>query len=336
MNRRRQAAFLTGNIGGNTTNIPNVTNNQPGQSSLSSATQDYGRYPETYAGGINGSMYVGYPDYKNQNVLFHNNVADNVMDEQVFENRIFIDSSLRDYSKNNYKNPFEFEVKFNGTQPKTEMINVIVGDEIYSYVSYLSGDFSVVFDRSFENLKATIINSLFLPHAIDYKTMPDGSYEHIGKGLDRKHFRYILLKVKELKNDRSFSNNPAFDAETFIMKLDDDTCFNHHRWIAMSKNVSYPNSSLKNIDKLTVSICDDRGKVLFPTLDGKKHDFFGEYRNLIDQIIVLQKKGKVNEIELLKPKLNSLKHITSCLSPELHITLCILESQISTLPNFGQ
>lgn len=342
MNRRRQAAFLTGKSGGNTTDIPNVTDNQPGVYNLNQSINQnindmyVGKYPETYSGGINGSMYIDYPNYKNQNVLFHNNVGDNVMDEQIFENRLFIDSSIRDYSKNKYKNPFEFEVKFNGKNPKTETINVIVDDNNYSYVTYLTGDFTIVFDRSFENLKSTIINSLFLPHAIDYKTMPDGSYEHSGKGLDRKHFRYILLKVKELKNDRSFSNNPAFDAETFIMKLDDDTCFNHHRWIAMSKNVSYPNSMPKNIDKLTISICDDRGNVLYPTLDGKKHDFFGEYRNLIDKIIILQKQGNISEIEKLKPKLESLKHITSCLSPELHITLCILEPQISTQPNFGQ
>jgi hypothetical protein len=98
--------------------------------------------------------------------------------------------------------------------------------------------------------------------------------------------------------------------------------------------VSYPDSRLRVIDRLTVEICNDKGERLCPKLDGKPHDFFAEYRRLIDKVICLQYKGKHKEIEILKPKLDSLKTITSCLSPELHVTLCTIDTQIQTMPQY--
>ena len=324
MNIRNNKAYLTGQNGSYTTDTVKA------QSEFTN--NNMGNYNTSFLGGMDGSVHLGHIDYLNPNNTLHNNIAERVLGEQVFENRLFIDSSLRDYSK--YPDPFRFIVKFNGVLPKTESINTEIDGECYSYTKYIEGDTTVVMDRVFKNIKAVIINTLFLPFVMDFKTTENGKYEPSENNLKRIHYKYIVLKINELCNGRSFSNNQSLGLESFIMRLDNDSCVNFNRWVPIAKHVAYPDSRLKVIDRLTVEICNDKGERLCPKLDGKSHDFFAEYRKLIDKVIILHQKGKQKEIEKLQPKLDSLKCITSYLSPELHITFCTIDTQIQTLPQF--
>jgi hypothetical protein len=338
MNRSRQKAFLTGANGSYS------TDNVRGSSELAdmngfngSIDSGYvGNYNNAYKGGMNGSVFLGNPDYSNQGDLLHNNVAERVLLEQLLDNKLFIDTSIRDFSKS--VEPFRFVVKFNGTEAKTEDIYVIINGETFSYPKYISGDTDVVMDRVFKNIKIVAIDTLILPNYIAYKTNDDGSYEKDGRQLAKTNHKYLILKIAELSNNRCFSNNKAFGKESFIMKMDDEVCHHNHRWIpASSSSIVYPDSRLQVINRLTVEICDDKGVRLCPTLDGKNHDFFGEYRKLIDRIEILQKentKKSRQEIDELLPKMISLRDITQHLAPELHMTLGILEPQVNTLPQY--
>ncbi|VBB17979.1 hypothetical protein YASMINEVIRUS_442 [Yasminevirus sp. GU-2018] len=337
MNRSRQRQFLTGANGGYSTDIVTGQSELQNTNGFNGSTDSayVGTYNTSYQGGIDGSVHLGPIDYTNPRNTIHNNIGDRVLAEQVFDNRLFIDSEFRDYSK--HPDPFKFVIKFGGVDPQTESVQVEVDGNDYSYTKYLSGDTTVVMDRTFKNIKAVVVNTLILPYAIEFKTKENGAYEKSGRKLEKMFYKYIILKINELCNGRSFSNNKAFGQESFIMKIDDETCSNHHRWIPVSNHVSYPDSRLRVIDRLTVEICNDKGERLCPKLDGKPHDFFGEYRKLIDKILLLQKKGgKTSEEEIVKltPKLESLKHIVSCLSPELHVTFCSLDPQIQTLPQY--
>lgn len=334
MIRNRRDAYMTGMNG------EYKTDNVKGQSELNnmngfngSYESGYvGDYRKSYSGGMDGSTHLGHMDYRNPKNTIHDNIGDNVLGEQIFDNKLYIDSSIRDYSR--HPDPFRFVVKFNGIEPRTEMKTVNINGEIYSYDKYLEGDTTVIMDRVFNNINAVIMDALFLPHAIEFKTMQDGSYERSGRHLERMYYKYIVLKIHELCNGRNFSNNKSLGQESFIMKLDDETCINYHRWVPISKHVAYPESRLRTIDRLTIEICNDKGQRLCPKLDDKPHDFFAEYRQLIDKIQDLQKKNDVKTIESLIPKLDSLKHIVNCISPELHITFCSLNAQIQTLPQY--
>lgn len=327
MNRARQQAYLTGMNGSYSTDVT-------GQSEFHNTNNSntYSSYADSYRGGINGSVVLGQPDYLNPKNLLHNNVGDRVLAEQVFENRVFIDSVFRDHSK--YPDPFKFVVKFNGTDPRIENVYVEIDGETYSYPKYIDGDSTVVFDRIFKNIKAVIINTLFMPFCIEFKTNEDGSYDKAGMKLEKLYYKYIVLKINELCNGRSFSNNKLIGQESFIMRIDDEVCKNHHRWVPISSHISYPDSKLRLLDRLSIEVCTDKGERLCPKLDGNPHDFYAEYRTLIDKIKILQRQKCYNEIEKLKPKLDSLKLITSFLSPELHLTFCTLDTQIQTLPQY--
>ena len=338
MNISRQKAYLTGQNGFYSTDTVRGTSELADTNGFNGSIDSgyVGNYQQSYRGGMTGNTFIGLPDYRNPGDILHNNVAERVLLEQVLDNKLFIDTAIRDFSKSH--EPFRFIVKFNGTEAITEDVHVEVDGETYSYTKYLSGDTDVVMDRIFKNIKIVTINNLILPNHIAYKTNDDGSYEPIGGKLAKSKYKYLILKIAELSNERCFSNNKAFGKESFIMKMDDEVCHYNHRWIpAANMNIVYPDSKLMIINRLTVEICDDKGVKLHPTLDGQKHDFFREYRKLIDKIDDLKTEGSkrsLREIQELIPKLMSLKEITHHLAPELHITFGTLDPQVNTIPQY--
>lgn len=273
---------------------------------------------------------LSQPNYKNQNNNIHNNIGSNVLLEQIYDNKIFIDTKFKDHTK--HDNPYKFIVKFNGIDPKTEMVKTIVNNNSYEYQKYIDGDTTIVIDRVFKNVKSITIDTLFMPPIIDYVTQDDGSYKSISNAILQKRYKYLILKIHELHNDKSYSNNKSFGRESFVMKIDDDSCFSHHRWTPISKQICYPLSQLNNINKLTIEICDNYGNTIVPTLDNKPYDFFKEYKKIIDNFV--NNRYTPIEIVSIEPKLNSLKEIIISLYPELHMTISTLESQINTSPQF--
>jgi hypothetical protein len=287
MNYSQQKAYLTGANGKYTTDtvkgISELADTNGFNGSMSSGY--VGTYNMAYRGGMMGHMLMGKPDYTNKDDILHNNVGENILLEQIIDNKLFIDTSIRDYSKSS--NPFKFVVKFNGIEAKTTDIGILIdGTDSYTYKKYIKGDTDVVMDRVFKNIKMVQINNLIMPNYIDYTSNSDGSYSKVGGGtLAKSKYKYLILKISELSNNRCFSNNKAFGKECFFMKMDDEICCFNHRWIPSGNATTvYPDSNLQTINRLTIEICDDKGNVLNTTLDGEKYDFFKEYNELLDTI----------------------------------------------------
>ncbi len=361
MNRSRQFAYMTGLNGGQGIDKVKGIDELGDSNGFNDGTTSSGKnhpnvtyinglnnnYRDAFQGGMYGTMYMGNPDYVNPMNNLHNNIGDRVMLEQTFDNKIFIDTTFKDYSK--HPEPFKFIVKFNSTDPTTKIVSINIDDCTYSYSKYIDGETEIVFDRIFKNVKYVNVNAMILPNCIDYKTLNDGSYAPCGKKLANAAYKYLILKIDELKNGRCFSNNQSLGKEFFIMKKDDDASHNNQIWIPIYKNIGFFDSQLKFVDRLTVEICDDKGKRLCTTLDGKNYDFFADYRKIIDMInhlkhlntnqttnhttatIQCQRDEQINK---LIPKLKSLKIITDYLAPELHLTFNTLEPQIDTKPQF--
>jgi hypothetical protein len=342
MNIVRQKAYLTGLNGSYTTDTvkgmsSELSNINGFNGSMdNSYIGDY-NYNDAYRGGMTGTVLLGQPNYNNPNNVLHNNIGEKVLAEQTFDNKIFIDTSLKDYSK--HPEPFKFVVKFTGTEAEIDTISVQISDEKYCYPKYLKGDTDIIINgsKSFRNIQCVTINALILPIHVDYKTNDDGSYQIAGTCLAKAMIKYIVLKINELTNGRCYSNNKNIGPESFIMKMDYDMCVFNQLWIPVYDTICYPQSQLKTIDKLSVEICDDKGDRICPKLDGKPYDFFAEYRKLIDKMKELQKMNtseSKKKIEILKPKLKSLRDIVAYLPPELHLTFNTYEPQIDTKPQF--
>lgn len=320
MNITQQRSYRTGHTG----TYP--TDTIIGQNELYDKTGilDKTTYVGSYNKPDNTVTLLQQPDYKNPNNMIHNNIGHNVLLEQLFHNVLFIDSEYMDHSK--HTNPFNFTIKFNGIEPETEYKQVVINGDTFCYTKYINGDTDVVIDRIFKNIKSVIINELFMPTFIEYITK-DNTYVPKENKLNKFHTKYIVLKINELNSERFFTNNKKLGNNSFIMEYD-EICGNHNSWVPVVGVITYPDSNLKLIDRLTVKICDDKGNVLIPQLDGVPYDFFKEYRTLIDN--VKTRTATCAEIE----KLKILKDITSYLTPELHITFCTVDPQINTLPQF--
>jgi hypothetical protein len=240
---------------------------------------DYGKYNT-----VPDPVILGLPDYTNKKNTLHNNINENVLLESIFQNKIFIDTTLKDYSLE--PDLFKFSVNFSSGNISLTDINIMIeGCEKFSYKKSINGNANIYIEKNFRNVKNVSIDALIMPSYIEFITNKDGLYEPVHK--TKISYKYIVLKIKELNNGRCYSNNKNLGSESFIMRLDDDLCKNNNIWVPLSCNIFYPDSQLKNIDKLTVEICDNNGNLLVTKLDGKPYDFFKEYRNLIDNITYL-------------------------------------------------
>lgn len=326
MNRTHQKSYFTGMNGNYSTNqvsgITKLTNTQESD------------YNEVY--NEQKSVLLGKPNYANPNNTLHNNLNETIMKEQLFYNKILINSEYRDYSK--HPDPFSFIVKFNGTEAVIENVEININGNIYSYPKYISGDTQIVLPTNFKNIKNVQLNATVIPSYIEYTTQDDGSYK-VNDIKTSAINKYVIVKIKELENYRNYTNNKNLGKESFVMVVDSLLGIDGEIWIPVYNSVGYFDSRLRNIDRLTIEICDYKGNKLCTKLDGKKHDFNAEYRKILNDIIAIRKYHEEKEAELmiqsLIPRLDSLVKITNYISPDVHLIFVSSEPQIDTLTNFN-
>lgn len=75
--------------------------------------------------------------------------------------------------------------------------------------------------------------------------------------IDRNKF--LILKVKELKNNRLYSTNTATADNTFILHVDRSLGNFHNIWITRYGTCTYPNSLLFNLDRLSIEFYNNKG-----------------------------------------------------------------------------
>lgn len=74
--------------------------------------------------------------------------------------------------------------------------------------------------------------------------------------------KFLILKVKELKNNRTYSTNTATSDNTFILHVDRSIGNFHNIWITRYGICSFPTSSLFNLERLSIEFCNNKGQKL--------------------------------------------------------------------------
>ena len=259
--------------------------------------------------GLTGYTLLNEDKHINKGNLFHNNVSKDLLKEQKFGFRFFVDSTYRNTFK--YPDPFQFKIKLNGIEPlknetKLELSKDIIlknpnlygCDRNFSYFDYENGDHEIIVNtsRQLKNVLSFSLNTIIMPKFINYISCDDGTIKPIGKKL-AETYKYIILNIKEINTDTKYSNTGKIRNDTFILKYDDDYGYDSTYWEAIENNVCFFESNKQNIDNLTFDFRTDKGRPLCLTLDGEKFDFMDEYRKTIDNAISLKDK-----VKCLKPK----------------------------------
>ncbi|AYV84247.1 MAG: hypothetical protein Hyperionvirus20_25 [Hyperionvirus sp.] len=74
------------------------------------------------------------------------------------------------------------------------------------------------------------------------------------------HNKFLILRIKELKNNRIYSTNTGSSDNSFILLVDKLIGNCQTVWISRNGGITFPSSLLQNIERLTIEFCDHRGE----------------------------------------------------------------------------
>ena len=186
-------------------------------------------------------------DFKNQNNFLHNNVGDSVFSEYVTEYTIHMDSADRDISL--YGNPFKFTVHFNDTtQPNIS--------RRFKNVKYIRLE-NIILPKIYKISPSTDIAGTF-PDASGNVFSSDSTYTLTNE-------KYLLLKIKELANDRVFSTGNIVKSDTIKIYFDVSLNSYYNSWTTNQNSFVFSNGNLGNIKRLTFELYDSDGTQLLMT-----------------------------------------------------------------------
>lgn len=192
-------------------------------------------------------------DTTNYGNMIHNNVHNNILSEIVTEYTIHIDGNDRDTDK--YPNPYSFSVSLGGPAPR------------YEGSTLISGVANPRIDAHFKNVKYIKLKYILLPRNIKYDINNVGDDQQYSVSTENPtilaNYRYLLLKVKEITNDKLYSTNDTIKNECFILYRDSnyDDALND-LWFATQPVKIYYDNGLKSLSRLTIQILTPAGNEL--------------------------------------------------------------------------
>jgi hypothetical protein len=194
-------------------------------------------------------------DYQNHNELIHNNIEPDVVNEVLNEYIIHIDGADRD--RTIYPNPFRYTVTLGGTGA-TQSDGQIVG-----------GNPNPRIERNYRNIKQLKIKYVILPKyfRFNYEVADDyATYTPTVDGTFLRNFRYLILRIKELDTDKINSTNSACRPNTFVLyknNIYSQTDAYSDVWVPTQPIITYADTNLKNLNKLSIDIIDPSGNQIF-------------------------------------------------------------------------
>jgi len=242
-------------------------------------------------------------NYENSHQVIHNNMESNLLNENYIDYTIHVDSTDRNITV--FPSPYNFVLNFGGSGPSRNKFYNSSGT--LQKVDF-NGAPDPIIDRKFRNVKTVILDKIFFPKYIGFERLgTPPNYDYSGNHTLASRYRYVIVRIKELDNNRMYSTNNYVRDDSFVM-YNDKTLGEADVgiWIASPYKRTYLKSALKNIDKFTIEIVDPQGNPIIPT-----------WQN-----------GATNEpipqSELSNDKYNF----------QIHFIFSVLENELNTKPNY--
>jgi len=249
-------------------------------------------------------------DTKNYGNMIHNNVNQNVLSEIITEYTLHIDGKDRDTSV--YPNPFSFSVSLGGMATRIENGQTI------------SGVPNPRIDANFKNVKYVKLKYILLPRNINFDLEEDLSGNKIYTVASSKpeilsHYRYLLLKIKEISNDKLYSTNDVLKNECFVLYRDSryPEAVND-LWFATQPVKIYYDNGLKNLSKITFEILTPSGVPL----------------RLLNGIDLISYDEINNDLSTESPSSNFFSEFNDESQINLELELGVCENQINSEKNY--
>jgi hypothetical protein len=225
------------------------------------------------------SPMIERPDFNNKNNVVHNNMNENLLNEQIIEYQVHIDS--KDRSVETFNSPYKFTVTFGGAGRKVQRKKVRTktpdGKDVVEYIEeYVSnGTPGPIINRQFKNVKYIKLDYLILPKNLNITKDASGNYiNSTNSTLNLARYKYLIVKIKELSSSRILSTNTTIGDDSFLI-YPDKWLGDNVLWITSYGSRIYNNSLLGNLSRLTFVILTPNGEELTPIdlTTGKEIDF---------------------------------------------------------------
>jgi hypothetical protein len=190
--------------------------------------------------------------FKNQNNVLHNNLHENLLKDHLKEHYINIDSKDRDAKLN--ANPFSYTVHFGIPSSSYHY------DKKTNKKTYYVNQSKPVIRSELKNVKMIKINSLIMPlYTTIIKNSVTSEYTVDKQDCLTKH-RYLLMRIREFSSDDVLGTNEFLDT-CFIISVF-DTVKDYYICYLPHPLKIFPNSSLRNINKITIDFFTPEGEPL--------------------------------------------------------------------------
>ena len=208
--------------------------------------------------------------FMNDNTLLHNNLNTNLLDEEIREYSVMIDSKDRNYQI--YPDPFNYEVKFHPL-PKSKSRH---NGKIHTFEEP-----APIINDNFTNVRYIKLQEIILPHYHKIRKVQDYDEENdeiqsswkVNPAQQLNNNMYIVLSLgREYANENYKSTNDVL-ADGFSTIYYDSKANDTHYFGCTSNGTKYfPKDNLAKIDKLKISFMDPYGNPLsVPHLDKNIH-----------------------------------------------------------------
>jgi len=194
-------------------------------------------------------------NFTNKNDILYNNLEKNILDQQIQEYIIQIDSKDRDTKI--YPNPFDMKVSFNP-----------IGDTYdKSTNTTYKGTPKPTIPLDFSNVKYIKLENIILPRNC-YVTFDKDSNELIydpNRKLEDQ--RFLLLNIDEINSNTTFGTNDNINRSfgtIFCEKIISREHFIGHSYGCIKV---FKNTELENIKTWTIKITDCSGNIISPHID---------------------------------------------------------------------
>ena len=196
-------------------------------------------------------------NFVNQNNILHNNLSSILLNEEIREYSVMIDSKDRNYQV--YPDPFNYEVKFHPLPKTKEKING-------KFVVYEEP--APIINDNFTNVRYIKLQEILLPMynrvRIDEEEDDDGEIFKKWKVNINKPIMdnlYIVLSLGGEYADENYKSTNDVLADSFATIYYDSKANNTHYFGCTSNGVKiFPQDQLAKIDKLKISFVDPYGQ----------------------------------------------------------------------------
>lgn len=193
--------------------------------------------------------------FMNRNNLLSNNLCNNLLDEEITEYSVLIDSKDRNYQV--YPDPFKYTVKFNPLRRTTEIID---GEKV------VNEEPMPVINDNFKNVKYIRLESIILPFYTKIRFVDediDGDIVQTAKVNTSKPLTdnlYVLMHIEEFKGVNYKSSNDVL-AESFAVIYFDNKISNTHYEGKCNGGIKiFPSDKLGTINSLKISFVSPYGE----------------------------------------------------------------------------